>query len=130
MVLGLPFAHIPSRFAEDGHRGHDIEAIDPGQVRTAHAKQPGTQVEPRLIATLLLEPSLALLFRQMSPCAAGIRCRYQCRRHRNAPLPSGCLRSGFSASSPAVACGSSVANYPALRGRLLPWFSPVVWVSC
>src|SRR5271169_3413256 len=69
MVLGLPFAHIPSRFAEDHHRSHDIDAIDAGQVRTGHAKQPGTQVEPRLIAFLLLEPFLALLFRQSGPCA-------------------------------------------------------------
>jgi hypothetical protein len=69
MVLGLPFAHIPSRFAEDGHRGHDVDAIDASQVRTAHADQPGTHVEPRLIAILLLAPSLPLLFRQTCPCA-------------------------------------------------------------
>src|SRR5271169_6986536 len=69
MVLGLPFAHIPSHFAEDGHGGHDVDAIDAGQVRTGHAKQPGTHVEPRLIAILLLAPFLALLFRQRGPCA-------------------------------------------------------------
>ena len=60
MVFGLPFAHIPSNFAEDGRRGHDIDAIDPGHVRTGHAKQPGTQVEPRLIAFPLLAPGLVV----------------------------------------------------------------------
>ena len=32
MVLVRPFAHSPSRFAEDGRRGHDLEAVDLGQV--------------------------------------------------------------------------------------------------
>ena len=27
MVLGLPFAHIPSCFAKDCGRGHDIDAV-------------------------------------------------------------------------------------------------------
>ena len=70
MVFGLPFAHIPARFAEDRHRGHYIDAIDPGQVRTSQAKQPCTQVEPRRIAFLLLESFLPLLFRQIGPCAS------------------------------------------------------------
>jgi hypothetical protein len=48
MVLGLPFAHILSGFADDRHRGHDVNAVDPGQVRTGHAKQPFAQVELRL----------------------------------------------------------------------------------
>src|SRR5438132_14413451 len=52
------------------------------------------------------------------------------------PAASGCTTSKlrFSlwihASSPAVACDSSGANGPALDGRLLSWFPPVVWVSC
>ena len=39
MALGLPFAHIPSRFAEDRHRGHDVNPVDLTQIRTGHAKQ-------------------------------------------------------------------------------------------
>ena len=34
MVLGLPLAHIPSYFADNRHRRHDIDAIDLGQVRS------------------------------------------------------------------------------------------------
>src|SRR5438132_2688699 len=30
MVLRFPFAHIPSRFANDGGRGHHIDTVDPG----------------------------------------------------------------------------------------------------
>jgi hypothetical protein len=45
MVLGLPFAHIPSCFAEDRRSGHDIDAIDLGQVRTGHSKQLRAQAE-------------------------------------------------------------------------------------
>src|SRR5467141_1917996 len=52
MVLRFPFAHIPSRFAENRHRGHHINPVDPGQVRTANAKQLRAQVELRLIASL------------------------------------------------------------------------------
>jgi hypothetical protein len=63
------FAHIPSGFAEDGYRSHDIDAIDPGQVRTGHAKQPGTQLEPRLIAILLLATSLPLFLWQTGTLA-------------------------------------------------------------
>src|SRR6266700_2257211 len=64
MVLGLPFAHIPSHFAEDRRRGHDIDAVDLGQVHTAHAKQLSAQVELRSISFLLLEPPFPLLFWQ------------------------------------------------------------------
>src|SRR5215471_5224520 len=64
MALGLPFAHIPSHFAKDGGRGHDIDAVDLGQVRTAHAKQPFAQVELWRIPPLLPASSLALFFRQ------------------------------------------------------------------
>ena len=64
MVLGLPFAHIPSHFAEDRRRGHDIDAVDLGQVHTAHAKQLSAQVELRRISFLLLEPPFPLLFWQ------------------------------------------------------------------
>jgi len=39
MVFGLPLAHVPAYFADDGHRGRDIDAIDLGQVCTCHAKQ-------------------------------------------------------------------------------------------
>ena len=69
MALGFPFAHIPSGFAEDGHRGHNINPVDPGQVRTRHAKQLRAQVELRLIAFVLPEPSLSLLFRQTGSLA-------------------------------------------------------------
>ena len=62
MVLRLPFAHIPSRFAENGHRGHDIDAVDLGQVRADHAEQLSSQVELGLISLLLLEPLLPLFF--------------------------------------------------------------------
>src|SRR6202790_642170 len=69
MVLGLPFAHIPSRFAEDRRRGHDIDAVDLGQVRTGHAKQIRAQAELRRIPFLLLEPFLPLLLWQTGPLA-------------------------------------------------------------
>jgi hypothetical protein len=69
MILGLPFAHIPSHFAEDRRRGHDIDAVDLGQVRTGHAKQLSTQVELRRIPFLLLEPPFPLLFRQRNTLA-------------------------------------------------------------
>ncbi len=70
MVLGLPFAHIPSGFAKDRRRGHDIDAVDLGQVRTGHAKQVRAQAELRRIPFLLLEPFLPLLLRQTSTLAA------------------------------------------------------------
>ena len=63
MVLGRPFAHIPSRFAEDSHRGHHVNAIDLGEIRTGHAKQIGAQVELRPIPFLHREPPLPRLFR-------------------------------------------------------------------
>src|SRR6201981_1222888 len=66
----VPFAHVPTRFAKDRHRGHDVDAVDPGQVCTGHAKQPFAQVELRLIRSLFLEPPLALLFRQRGALAA------------------------------------------------------------
>ena len=69
MVLGLPFAHTPSRFANDGCRGHDIDAVDPGQVRTAHAKQPFAQIELWRIPLLLPASPLALFFRQRGTLA-------------------------------------------------------------
>ena len=56
-------------FAEARRRGHDIEAIDLGQVRTGHAKQVGAQPELRRIPFLLLEPFLPLLLRQTSTLA-------------------------------------------------------------
>jgi len=65
MVHGLPFAHIPSRFAADRRRGHDIDAVNLGQVRTGHEKQVRAQAElwriPLLLLLLLLEPILPLL---------------------------------------------------------------------
>src|SRR5262249_1411863 len=73
MVLGLPFAHIRSRFANDRRRGHDIDAVDLGQVRASQAKQLLAQVELRLIALLLLEPALPLLFWQLGTLAAILR---------------------------------------------------------
>src|SRR6516225_1775952 len=70
MVLGLPFAHLPSCFADDRRRSHDIDAVDPGQVRTAHAKQPFAQIELWRISLLLPASSLALFFRQRGTLAA------------------------------------------------------------
>src|SRR5260370_20400863 len=70
MVFSLPFAHIPSHFADDGGRGHDIDAVDLGQVRTGHAKQVRTQSELRFIAVLLLESCLPLLLWQAGALAA------------------------------------------------------------
>jgi len=70
VVLGLPFAHIVSGFADDRRRGLDIDTVDPGQVGTGQAKQPFAQVEPRCIPLLFLEPSLALLYRQHGTMAA------------------------------------------------------------
>src|SRR5438270_4642362 len=64
------FAHIVSGFAENRGRGHDIDTVDPGQICTGQAKQPFAQVEPRLVRPLLLEPSLALLFRQAGTMTA------------------------------------------------------------
>jgi hypothetical protein len=68
MVLGFPFAHIPSHFANDGGPGHDIDAIDLGQVGTDHAKQVSAQAELRFIA-VLLESCLALFVRQAGALA-------------------------------------------------------------
>src|SRR5215469_18122563 len=70
MVLGRPLAHIPSRFTDDGHGRGDIDAVDPSQVGTRHAKQRFAQVELRLIGPLFLEPSLPPLFRQRGTLAA------------------------------------------------------------
>jgi hypothetical protein len=39
MVLRFPLAHIAAHFAENGHRGHDVNPVDLGQVRIGHAKQ-------------------------------------------------------------------------------------------
>src|SRR5215472_17172196 len=65
MVLSLPFGHIPTRFAEDRHRRHDINPVDLAQIRTGHAKQLRTQVESWDIPLLFLSASLfPLLFRQ------------------------------------------------------------------
>src|SRR5260370_35693040 len=69
MVFSLPFAHIPSHFADDGGRGHDIDAVDLGQVSTGHAKQVRTQFELRFIAVLLLESCPPLLFWQSGALA-------------------------------------------------------------
>ena len=38
MVLRLPFAHVPSYFAEEGRRGHNIDAINLGEILARHAK--------------------------------------------------------------------------------------------
>jgi hypothetical protein len=51
MVLGLPFAHIPSHFAEDRRRGHHIDAVDlkanPNGMKTSDSGTPLAQ-ETRL----------------------------------------------------------------------------------
>src|SRR5207302_631056 len=70
MIFVWPFAHIPAGLAENGRRGHYIDAIDLGQVRTAQVKQPGTQVKLWLIPLRFLEPPLALFFRQRGTVAA------------------------------------------------------------
>src|SRR5215831_2422536 len=67
MVLGLPFAHIPSHFAENRHRRHDIDAVDPGQVRPRHAKQILPQVKLWSIAFFLLPSFFPRLCRQSGP---------------------------------------------------------------
>ena len=67
MVLGLPLAHIPSYFAENRHRRHDIDAIDLGQVRTGHAEQLFPQVKLWIAFLLFIEPSLSGLFWQSGP---------------------------------------------------------------
>jgi len=64
------------------------------------------------------------------PKRSGIRCRYQCPRHRDGAPPDRGLRSVSSASFPAVACGSSRLNGAALDGWRLFCFSPLAWVSC
>jgi hypothetical protein len=70
MVLGLPLAHIPSYFADNRHRHHDIDAIDLGQVRTGHAEQLFPQVKLWIAFLLFIEPSLSRLFRQSGPLVA------------------------------------------------------------
>ena len=69
MVLVFPFAHIPSRFAEDGRCGYDIDAVNLGEVRTGDAKQLGAQGEPWLIPFLPHKSSLPRLLGQTSPLA-------------------------------------------------------------
>src|SRR6516164_5347321 len=69
MVFGLPFAHIPSCFAKDGHGCHHIDAVNECQIRAHHAKQLRAEVESWAIAFLFLESSLALLFRQRGALA-------------------------------------------------------------
>jgi len=73
MVFCFPFAHIPSRFTDDRCRSHNIDAVDLGQVRTGHAKQPFTQIELRLISFFLLEPLRPFLFWQRSTLASIFR---------------------------------------------------------
>jgi hypothetical protein len=38
MVLGWLLAHVPSRFADHGHRGQDIDPVDSCQAGPCHAK--------------------------------------------------------------------------------------------
>ena len=70
MVLGLPSAHIVPGFADDRRRGHDIEAIDPGQVGSGHAKQLPPQVELRLIPVLFLKSIFPRFFRKRCTVAS------------------------------------------------------------
>jgi hypothetical protein len=67
VVLVRPFAHSPSRFADDGRRGHDIEAVDLGQIRMRNNSARPVKLRP--IPFLLLEPSLPHLLRQTRPWA-------------------------------------------------------------
>jgi hypothetical protein len=69
VVLVFPFAHIPSRFAEDGRRGYDIHAVNLGEVRPGDAKQLGAQGECWLIPFLPQKSSLPHLLGQTSPLA-------------------------------------------------------------
>src|SRR6266566_1583640 len=92
MVLGLPFAHIPSHFAEDRRRGHDIDAVDLGQVHTAHAKQLSAQVELRSISGLLVAADTARLVDRTRASASG--------KTRNHPAPASAQTTGLLASCP------------------------------
>lgn len=70
MVFRFPFAHIPSRLAENRRRGHNVDPVNLRQIRTGRAKQLCTQVELRRIPLLFLpKPLLPFLFRQIRPCA-------------------------------------------------------------
>ena len=39
MVFRFPFAHIPSRLAENRRRGHNVDPVNLRQIRTGRAKQ-------------------------------------------------------------------------------------------
>ena len=67
MILGPPLTHVRSRCADNGRRGHDIDAVHQCQARSGDAKQFRTHVELRRIPFLLPQPSLLLLFRQTAP---------------------------------------------------------------
>ena len=69
MVLVFPWAHIPSRFAEDGGRRYDIDAVDLGEVRTSGAKQLGTQGERWFIPFPPYQSSFPHLLGQTRPLA-------------------------------------------------------------
>jgi len=66
MVLRLPFAHVPSHFAEDGHGRHDLNTVNLGQVDTCHAKQQRSHIEPGgILCGLFPKPTLPHLRRQI-----------------------------------------------------------------
>jgi hypothetical protein len=44
MVLGPPFAHVVSGFADDRRRRHDIDRVNPSQIRTGQTKQLRAQI--------------------------------------------------------------------------------------
>jgi len=59
----------PSRFAEDGGRRYDIDAVDLGEVRTSDAKQLGTQGERWFIPFPPHQSSFPHLLGQTRPLA-------------------------------------------------------------
>jgi hypothetical protein len=63
LVVGPPFGHVVPCFGDDRRRGHDIDAVDPSQVRTGHAKQPFAQIEPWFSSRFLVGDSTRTLAR-------------------------------------------------------------------
>jgi len=82
VVLGLPFVHIPTCFAEDRRRGHDIDAINLSQVRTGDVKQLGTKVELRRIP-FLLSRSFRFSSGRLAPWRRSSLCRRYCSSCRS-----------------------------------------------
>src|SRR5215467_16197763 len=69
MILRLPFAHVPSHFAKDGHSRHAIDAINLGEISARPAEQVLAQIESWYVAFFLFKPRFPLLFRQIGTLA-------------------------------------------------------------